>query len=171
MGPHELSRRVFVASMASVALAKAGPPRAHQQHPLFFIARSKNANVVQYDAIEKAEHQLDPSQPVVAYWVIRAEDGRREELSLLDRRAYGFRVVPERSDAWLLYLNAVPTRAIRVLSWQGRWVAQMVISTVSAVLLRIYVTTDEGGFYPRVRSIEVFGTNMITGRPVSERLT
>jgi hypothetical protein len=47
----------------------------------------------------------------------------------------------------------------------------MVIAASSAVLLRIYVTTDEGGFYPRVRSIEVFGSDMITGRPVSERLT
>ena len=169
MRSEALPRRCFLALAASAALPIASP--LQRSSPLFFIARSKNANIVQYDAVEQSAGQLEPNGPIAAYWILLAEDGRREPLSRLDHVAYGFRVVPERGGSWLLTLKAAPSRAIRVLSWQGRWVAQMVIAKRSALLNRIFVATDESGLLPRVRSVDVYGTDMLTGRPLSERLT
>src|SRR5438477_12797965 len=66
---------------------------AVSSEPLFVIERSTNANVVHYDANVKPDGQLDPRQPISAYWVMAAEDGRREELSVFERsRAYGFTI-------------------------------------------------------------------------------
>ena len=63
--------------------------------PLFIIERSKNANVVHYDARLTADGKLDPKDPVIAYWVLSAEDGRREELSWIEKKkAYGFDIKP-----------------------------------------------------------------------------
>jgi len=76
--------------------AIAGPallPAAAQAktQPLFIIERSKNANVVHYDARLDADGRLDPKEPVVAYWIMLAEDGRRENLNWIEKRkAYGF---------------------------------------------------------------------------------
>ena len=41
---------------------------------LFVIERSKNANVVQYDARLTADGVLDPKEPVKVYWILLAED-------------------------------------------------------------------------------------------------
>jgi predicted small lipoprotein YifL len=59
---------------------KAAAPTAVQKktQPLFIIEHSKDANVVQYDARLTADGNLDPKEPVIVYWVIRAEDGHRE---------------------------------------------------------------------------------------------
>lgn len=138
--------------------------------PLFRIERSKNANVVQYDAVLRQVDKLDPKTPVICYWVLKAEDGRREGLTALERRAYGFKVAPEGGGSWLLYLNATSDRSIRVLRWQGRWVAQIVIRGRSAVLERIYVETNESGLIPSVRWVDLYGSDMETGRRLTERL-
>ncbi len=156
---------------ASVALlvpnaATAGPIYV----PLFRIERSKNANIVQYDAVLEQVDKLDPKTPVICYWILKAEDGRREGLNALDRRAYGFKAVPEKGGSWLLYLNATSERSIRVLRWQGRWVAQIVICGRSAVLERIYVATDETGLIPKVRYIDLHGADMENGKRLTERL-
>src|SRR5579871_1079208 len=59
--------------------------------PLFVIERSTNANVVHYDARLTPAGELDASRPIDAYWVMQAADGRREELTSLERsKAYGF---------------------------------------------------------------------------------
>jgi hypothetical protein len=52
--------------------------------PLFVIERNTNANVVHYEAKLKDGH-IDQHQPVIAYWIMGAEDGRRQELNLLEK--------------------------------------------------------------------------------------
>src|SRR5260370_28628112 len=73
-------------------------PRAFGQInyvPLFTIERNTNANVVHYEARLK-DGKIDPHEPVVAYWIMAAEDGRRQELNLIEKlKAYGFSIHPE----------------------------------------------------------------------------
>ena len=164
-----MTRRAALGGTAGFLLAPAAMAAPTYQG-LFRIERSKNANIVQYDAVLQSFDKLDPAGPVVAYWVLHAEDGRREGLSSIDRRAYGFKVKAEVNNRWLLYLNASPDRSIRVLRWQGRWVAQIVIAGRSAVLDRMYVSTDESAFIPRVLWVDLFGADMETGKPLTERL-
>lgn len=164
-----ISRRRIV-SGAAVLLFPRGALAARTYAPLFRIERSKNANVVQYDAVVDGPEKLDPRGPVVAYWIMLAQDGRREGFSSLDERAYGFKVAPEKGGSWLLYLNATRDRSIRIVSWQGRWVAQIVIAGKSAVLTKMFVSSDESAFIPRVRWVDLFGVDMVTGKPLTERL-
>jgi Domain of unknown function (DUF4833) len=165
-----IGRRGLMTAAGSVLLARSAFA-ARRQVPLFRIERSKNANIVQYDAVVENEDKLASPEPVVAYWILKAEDGRHEPLSSLQRRAYGFKVVPEKEGSWLLYMNATRDRALRVLKWQGRWVAQVVIAGKSATLVRMFVESDESAIIPRVRWVDLFGIDMVTGKPITERLT
>src|SRR4030043_353480 len=83
------------------ASVPAPPETAVQKKPqpsLFIIERSKNANVVHYDARLTADGKLDPKEPVIAYWILLAEDGRRKGLSWIEKKmAYGFTIKPDRS--------------------------------------------------------------------------
>jgi hypothetical protein len=51
---------------------------------LFTIERSKNANLVVYDARLTDSGELDPKSAVVVYWLLKAQDGRREELNRVE---------------------------------------------------------------------------------------
>ena len=58
---------------------------------LFKIERSKNANIIQYDAQVEPDGKLQKKAPVVAYWVRLAEQGQVQELSWVQRKfAFGF---------------------------------------------------------------------------------
>jgi len=59
---------VFFAS-AAVSVGEETCP-AH----LFVIARSKNANIVAYDANRNPADEWDASEPVVAYWLLNGEN-------------------------------------------------------------------------------------------------
>ncbi|MGA2115897.1 MAG: DUF4833 domain-containing protein [Bryobacteraceae bacterium] len=59
--------------------------------PLFVIERNVNANTVHYDTNLMPNGELDPRQPVAAYWVMASENGRHEELNGIEKRyAYGY---------------------------------------------------------------------------------
>gem|GEM_PF-1544828 len=82
---------------------------------LFAIARSKNANIVRYVARVNRQGTLDVRRPIEAHWVMRAEDGRREELSWAERNlAYGFTASNVESDGCTLSLVAFESRQVRI---------------------------------------------------------
>lgn len=173
-----LPRRAFLAGSGAVLLGAAPLPLRYES--LFHIERNKNANIVQYDAVLEAPDRLLAKSPVVAYWVLLAEDGRREGLNFFDRRGYGFKVVPEPSNgngngngsvpSWLFYLGPAPDRTIRIMLWQQKWIAQMMLAGKNTRLTHLYVKADESAFLPSVRYVDVFGVDLVTGAKVTERL-
>lgn len=166
------TRRRWLAGLGGLAVARSiRPAIAAPERPLLFrIDRSTNANYVRYDAVPNGPATLDPKNPVVAYWVLAAKDGRTEALSSMEQRAYGFRVKPEGDGRWLLVLRAANDRTLRVLHWGDRWVAQAVIAGRSAVLERLYVSVDEGGVFPKVNWVDLYGTDMSNQAPLRERI-
>jgi hypothetical protein len=101
---------VFLA--ATIALAQAQAPKS-----LFIIERSKNRNVVHYEAQLSQDGKLHPQGPVIVYWIMLAEDGRREPLNRIERHvAYGFEIEPDRSRrVYRMRLMAYPEREIEGL--------------------------------------------------------
>src|SRR5712691_865167 len=84
-------RRMALAATAASFCFSGPNPIGSRYLPLFVIERSVNANVVHYDAKLGPDGKLDPREPVVAYWIMGAEDGRRQDLNAIERlRAYGF---------------------------------------------------------------------------------
>jgi len=168
-----ISRRaaaVAIVSLLGIAVgdvASAGPKAV----PLFFIARSKNANIVRYDARLRAPDSFDPQQPIDAYWRMLATHGGREELSWLERKlAYGFevsRITPMEVE---IHLTAFSSRPVFVRVRGDRVRAEARIAGHDAVLERIFVKSAETGVLPRVLWVEVYGTDTRTGRKVTEHV-
>jgi len=138
------------------------------RQPLFVIERSTNANVVHYDANLRPDGQIDPHRPIQAYWIMAAQDGRREELTALERsRAYGFSVEPESSlQSFRMELVAQRGRPIEVRRDGDAVRAQTTIAGRSAYLLRIYVTAGR----LKLKAIDYFGIDPNTGETVHERV-
>lgn len=140
--------------------------------PLFIIARSKNTNVVHYDARLTADGKLDPSEPVTAYWVMLAEDGRRKKLNWIEKRkAYGFTIKPGVSaNSYTMTLVAYPEHQITVKQEDDAVRAETIINGRPAVLGKMFINASEGLFGPTVLSIEVYGKDLQTGEMLREKL-
>lgn len=140
--------------------------------PLFIIERSKNANVVHYDARLTADGKLDPQEPVIAYWVLVAEDGRREKLNWIEKKkAYGFTIKPDPSvNGYKMTLVAAPERQITVKKEKDAVRAEAVIDGRPAVLEKMYINASDGLMGPKVRYIEVYGQDLQTGEKRREKM-
>ena len=140
-------------------------PAQKKIQPLFIIERSKNANVVHYDARLTADGKLDPNEPVVAYWVLLAEDGRREELNWIEKKkAYGFHIKPDPSvNGYKMTVAAVPQGQITVRKNGNAVRAELVIDGHPAILEKIYLNTTDGLLGLKVHYIELYGKDLKTG--------
>jgi hypothetical protein len=140
--------------------------------PLFIIERSKNANVVHYDARLTADGKLDPKGPVIAYWVLLAKDGRREKLSWIEKKkAYGFTIKPDQSvNGYKMTLVAAPERQITVKKEKDAVRAEAVIDGRPAVLEKMYINASDGLTGPKVHYVEVYGKDLQTGEKRREKM-
>jgi hypothetical protein len=165
-----LKRRRRLACILLAGLASTG---AHgKDHPLFVIERSKNANIVKYDARLTPTGGLDAKQPVSVYWLLLAEDGRREDRNTLERvKAYGFDIKPDPAGAtWIMILAAYRKRPITVRPTESGARAEIVIAGRPAQLDRLYINATDGRLLPSVNYIELFGTDLASGEKRHERL-
>jgi hypothetical protein len=165
---------VKVFSLAAVIFVTAsGAEEPIRQDSLFRIERSKNANIVQYDARVGPDGKLLAEKAVVAYWIRLAEQGQVKELSWLQRTfAYGFdiRLGPDRESA-TLKMAADFGHPITVQRDGDDYRALMQIDGEPAWLERIFVQTSNQGLSKNIDFVELFGTALADGSPRRERLT
>jgi hypothetical protein len=167
------TRRAVLLGSATLMTGLDAHADATKPEPLFVIARSKNTNVVHYEARVRPSGRLDPEEPLIAYWIMHAEDGRSEPLTWLERRlAYGWTADFESGGAALrVRLRAFARRELHVRhSASGGFRAETVIGDRPARLHRIFVAAEERGLTPTVRYVELFGTGLADGAHVNERL-
>jgi hypothetical protein len=157
---------------AVLALLAAPAVAQMKTSPLFIIERSKNANVVHYDAQLTADGKLDPKEPVIAYWVLLAKDGRREKLTWLEnKKAYGFTIKPDQSvNGYKMTLVAAPEQKITVKKEKDAVRAEAVIDGRPAILEKMYINASDGVTGPKVHYIEVYGKDMQTGEKRHQKI-
>jgi hypothetical protein len=140
--------------------------------PLFTIERNINANVVHYEARLK-DGKLDPHQPVVAYWIMAAEDGRRQELNLLEKvKAYGFNIHPDGvPESYRMVIVSDKKKEIHVLRVGNSVRAEMNIGACNAALQKIFISSHKSFLIGQPDYAEMRGTDLSTGVPCLERVT
>jgi len=149
-------------------LAATGDKAGH----LFFIERSKNKNLVQYDIRLTENRDLPDPRPVNAYWIL--ENGRREELTSIEKKyAYGI-VSQERldKDKFKIVLAAFKRLEIIVERMNDSFKAVISINGRESILQKIYIKSEETrAGLPRVLYVDLFGRIKETGLPITERIT
>jgi len=145
---------------------------ADSYSPLFVIERSTNANVIHCDGKILEDGKLDSRTPVVAYWIMAAEDGRRESLNLIERqKAYGFTVRPGDSPgAYRMTLVSQRDHEIRIYLQGGTARAETSINGRRAYLARIFVKTRKSGPLRTAEYYELFGIDILTGEARREKV-
>jgi hypothetical protein len=140
--------------------------------PLFHIERSKNANIVKYDALLTPGGSLDPKKPVDVYWVLLAEKGQREALNWIQKKkAYGFDIEPAKDGkGFMMMLKPMRERPIRVFMEGDAVHAGLTIGGKSGYLEKLFINSEEGSMMPKVIYIELFGKDAATGEALYEKI-
>jgi hypothetical protein len=138
---------------------------------LFFIERSKNKNLVQYDISHAENSDLPDLRPVNVYWVL--ENGRHENLNPIEREyAYGI-VHQEKLDEnkFKVILAGLKGLEIIVERMNDSFKAMISINGRESILEKIYIKSEEKRTgLPKVLYIDLFGRTKETGLPIKERI-
>jgi hypothetical protein len=138
---------------------------------LFFIERSKNKHLVQYDVRLTENDNILDSDPVSVYWVL--ENGRQRDLNLIQRRfAYGIDSYEKlEKNKFRIIFVALKDREVIVEKTEGSFRAITAINGKPGVLERVYVESRESRIgLPRVLYVDLFGRAKETGLPIKERI-
>ena len=139
---------------------------------LFFIERSKNKNLVQYDVHLTKNSDLPDLRLVNVYWIL--ENGRHEELNPIEREyAYGIarqeRLNQNKVKAILAGLKGLE---IIVERMNDSFKAMISIKGRESILEKIYIKSEEKSMgRPKILYIDLFDRNKETGFPIRERIS
>lgn len=147
------------------------PPQTDKS--LFFIQRNKNKNTIVYDANMLPDGNFARSRPIDVYWLRYSSTGGRGELTWLQRTfAFGYNHKKDGTGKghWIT-LTAYDGRKIHLEKTKdGRPIATISINGKYSQLVNIWVYAVESGTWPKVFHVDLHGKDMITGKPVFERI-
>lgn len=140
---------------------------------IFFIARSKNANIVCYDLNVDKKGLVVEDKPINVYWINKTDHpGERSGLSYIQNKmAYGYDSRYMGKGSYEISLVAFPGRKLfleKGTKGEGYY-GRMLINGRQAVLSRIFVQAKPESFL-KVAWIELTGTDMENGKTLTERI-
>ena len=162
---------VFYIMILILLSAASGETLCDKRDPLFRIERSKNKNIVQYDACLLQNKNISESDPVHAYWVLT--NGQKEELSILEsKEAYGIQSKEKLGEnKFRIVLAALKDRSLTVQKMKEGFKALTQISGELSILERVYVQSEEQTVgLPKVQHVDLFGRSLRTNKPVKEQI-
>lgn len=142
-------------------------------HQLFFLQRSMNANTIVYAARITVDGRLDAKSPVDVYWRRFNGDGERRELSWLERSfAFGVYSRPARNPGeYQIEFKALPGRPMLLRqTGSGKFELTGQIGPYLVTPTFIFVDLDETSLVPRVQYLYLHGTDVKTGKSITETL-
>ncbi len=144
-----------------------------EPNQLFYVQRSPNANTVVYTARLDAKGNFDSRTPVDAFWRKFNIDDSKQSLNFIERMmAYGVRLSANKAGQPVTFtIAALPQRTL-TLGWdsQHRPQATMQIGSHTVKLVYVYLQVVEGGLLPDVPSLDIFGTDIASGKAIHEHL-
>jgi hypothetical protein len=141
---------------------------------LFEINKSDNKNVLYYDAVINGG-QFDTKAPVVIYWIMNAEKGQREDLTVLESPQFGINTKEvQKGREYIVNVknDELSGKDIRIFFDENNCPeATVSLSGKTAYLDNIYINLTRGLILPTVHWLELNGHTVSDGEKVAERVT
>ena len=144
-----------------------------EPNQLFYVQRSPNSNTVIYTARLDAKGNLDRSTPVEGFWRKFNIDGSKQPLNFIERAmAYGVRLDSRKTGKPVTFsIAALPERKVTVsLDNDHRPQALMQIGSHLVKVAYVYLQVVEDGLLPKIPSLDIFGTDIASGKAIHEHL-
>jgi len=147
--------------------------RPDEPNQLFYVQRSPNSNTVIYAARLDAKGVPDRREPVEGFWRKFNIDGSKQPLNFIERMmAYGVKQArTDKNGVTTFTIAALPERRITLnLDAAGKPQALIQAGKHTIKLSYVYLHVVEGGLLPEVPKLEIFGSDIATGKAIHEHL-
>ena len=144
-----------------------------EPNQLFYVQRSPNSNTVIYAANLDAQGNLNASAPVEVFWRKFNIDGSKQPLNFMERMmAYGVKLDKHAPGQPVSFSIApLPERKLTVsLDGEHKPQAVMQIGSHKVKVAYVYLHVVEGGLMPKVPELDIFGTDIASGKAIHEHL-
>ena len=144
-----------------------------EPNQLFYIQRSPNSNTVIYTARLDGHGDFDPKTPVEGFWRKFNIDGSKQPLNFMERMmAYGVRMDTIKPGQPITFrVAALPDRKLTLaMDAQHHPEARLQIGSHTVKVAYVYLQVEEGGLVPAVPSLDIFGTDISSGKAIHEHL-
>ena len=149
-------------------------PIPNEPNMLFYIERSSNSNTVVYAAHLDANGHIDRNSPIDVFWRWYNVDGHKKPLIFIEKMmAYGVKSVsrPAADGSLTFEVAALPERKIQLrMDGANHPEAIMQIGGRPVKLVYVFLHVDDHGLLPDVPELDIFGTDLATGKPVHEHV-
>ena len=147
------------------------PPQTKSM--LFYIQRNVNINTIVYDANIK-DGKINPEKALNIYWIRYTEKNQKKDLGYLERvLAYGAeaKATDYDKDVYTIHFAASKKRtATFFIDESGQAIAMMNINGKRSRLSKIFVQAEETSWLPKVKYVDIIGSDLQTGVKVVERI-
>ena len=144
-----------------------------EPNQLFYVQRSPNSNTVIYAARLDGPGKLDASTPVEAFWRKFNIDGSKQPLNFIERMtAYGVKLDRNKPGQPVSFsIAALPERKLTVSFDEAHHPqALMQVDGHKVKVAYVYLHVVEGGLMPSVPDLDIFGTDIASGKAIHEHL-
>jgi hypothetical protein len=151
-----------------------GYPIPKDDHMLFYIQKSFNQNTVVYSLNVNKEGKIDPTNPINVFWRRYQEDGRKRELTQIEKTfGYGVKAKPLKNKPNTYVFSIVALKDKQFIATQTPDGKPHVITTIAdknSLIERVYIKAEHTKLLPKVFYLEVFGTELKTKKPVYQKI-
>lgn len=144
-----------------------------EPNQLFYIQRSPNSNSVIYAAKLDGHGEFDTRQPVEGFWRKFNIDGSRQSLNFMERvMAYGVKLDAVKPGQPITFrVAALPDRKLTLaMDAEHHPEALLQVGSHTVKVAYVYLQVVEGGILPSVPSLDIFGTDIASGKAIHEHL-
>lgn len=166
-----------------VLLAMVNPlsaqPADEKKHPrienlLFFVQKNPDANTVIYELNLNKDGTICTQAPVKVSWIKYAEDGKREELSNIEKKyVYGVQSQDLGNDEYKIHLMAYTKLPLYLKRSQtdNKYKIYIKDEDTHYLLKRAFIKLDRCSFwYPKVQYIDLVAVDTANGREILRRI-
>lgn len=148
------------------------PPKTKER--LFYIQRNHNSNTIVYDANFDEKGNLNVINPIDVYWIRYEEDGRKMDLRRIEKwYAYGVKCSKSKSEANFYNVKLVANKKKDFQLLQKKPFEAKIhtlIDNKQSYMEHMYIEADNSGVWPKVKFIELFGIDIVTGKNTYEKI-
>lgn len=151
------------------------PIPSDKKERLFYIQRNHNRNTIVYDANFDEKGNLIQGNPIDVYWIRYEEDSARMELREIEKLfAYGVKCDEKNQpdNQFKVKIVAAEDRKFQLIQ-KNPFEADIhtSINNKPSILEHLYIFADNSRFWPKVKYIEMFGSDTATGANNYEKIT
>ena len=154
-------------------------PAEEEHHPkldnlLFFVQKNPGANTVIYELNFNEDGTICTQAPVKVSWIKYAEDGKREELSNVEKKyVYGVKSQDLGNDEYEIHLMACTRLPLYLKRSQtyNKYKIYIKDEDTHYLLKRAFIKLDRCSFwFPKVQYIDLVAVDTVNGREILRRI-